>query len=223
MSYSRRKAPARANNVPGVAGSSPVQMAPDSQAAMVGIIPETGPRDAATNALVADLRVTLEPIGTDTGDYVAVTAGGRNAGRVVVAAAAIMIAVFVSFLFSHDPNIMPIAFRYMISRPRRSLAPVVRLVSGDAPESSSQSRCLRDAPRERFARRTAPNPSDPTSSSSEPQSGVQSSPPEPTGSEVVDGLGRQGLRDEVSLGQVTAEPAQEFQHVGVLNSFGHDP
>ncbi|GLY15714.1 membrane protein [Kineosporia sp. NBRC 101677] len=224
---------AAVEQVPGVAGVSPVQMAPDEQAAMVGIIPETGPRDSETNALVAELRSTLEPISAQTGDYAAVTgltavsidvndklngallpftivvvglsllllmiafrswtiplkatsgfllsvaaafgamvavfqwgwlagplgvpsegpvasfvpiiimavlfglamdyevflvsamrehyarhrdadaaivAGGRSAGRVVVAAAAIMIAVFVSFLFSHDPNIMPIAF-----------------------------------------------------------------------------------------------------------------
>jgi RND superfamily putative drug exporter len=40
----------------------------------------------------------------------AILAGSRNAGRVVVSAAAIMISVFVSFLFSHDPDIMPIAF-----------------------------------------------------------------------------------------------------------------
>ncbi|MET0425663.1 MAG: MMPL family transporter, partial [Actinoplanes sp.] len=42
--------------------------------------------------------------------YEAIRAGSRQAGRVVVAAAAIMITVFVSFLFSHDPNVMPIAF-----------------------------------------------------------------------------------------------------------------
>ncbi|MGW1003452.1 MMPL family transporter [Streptomyces sp. NPDC002520] len=40
----------------------------------------------------------------------AILAGARNASRVVTSAALIMVAVFVSFLLSHDANIMPIAF-----------------------------------------------------------------------------------------------------------------
>lgn len=219
--------------MPGVAKVSGPLVAPDGQAAVVRIVPRTGPRDPATSALVADLRAALGPIGTQTGTYVAVTgltavsidvadklngallpftvvvvglsllllliafrswtvplkatagfllsvgaafgamvavfqwgwlagplgvpqvgpvasfvpvivmavlfglamdyevflvsamrehharhgdaheairAGSRNAGRVVVAAAVIMVTVFASFLFSHDPNVMPIAF-----------------------------------------------------------------------------------------------------------------
>ncbi|MFB9465283.1 MMPL family transporter [Streptomyces cinereospinus] len=41
--------------------------------------------------------------------YASVIGGTRHAGRVVTAAALIMVAVFASFLFSHDPAIMPIA------------------------------------------------------------------------------------------------------------------
>ncbi|GAB6898832.1 MMPL family transporter [Kineosporia succinea] len=224
---------ATVEQVPGVAGVSPVQLAPDGQAALIGVVPRTGPREGATNTLVSNLRTTLEPISAAAGTYVAVTgltavsidvndklngallpftvvvvglsllllmiafrswtiplkatagfllsvgaafgamvavfqwgwlagplgvpsegpvasfvpiiimavlfglamdyevflvsamrehyarhgraqdailAGARHTGRVVVAAAAIMISVFVSFLFSYDPNIMPIAF-----------------------------------------------------------------------------------------------------------------
>ncbi|MEV7680055.1 MMPL family transporter [Streptomyces sp. NPDC088341] len=41
--------------------------------------------------------------------HASVIGGARHAGRVVTAAALIMVAVFASFLFSHDPAIMPIA------------------------------------------------------------------------------------------------------------------
>ncbi|MFJ4840168.1 MMPL family transporter [Streptomyces sp. NPDC088746] len=41
---------------------------------------------------------------------VAIVTGARNAARVVTSAALIMISVFISFLFSHDADIMPIAF-----------------------------------------------------------------------------------------------------------------
>ncbi|MFD4239357.1 MMPL family transporter [Streptomyces sp. NPDC058542] len=41
--------------------------------------------------------------------HTSVIGGARHAGRVVTAAALIMVAVFASFLFSHDPAIMPIA------------------------------------------------------------------------------------------------------------------
>ena len=218
--------------IPGVAEVNGPLLAPGGTAALIEIVPATGPRDADTNALVGELRAALEPIGSQTGDYVALTgltvvsldavdklndsllpftvvvvglslillliafrswtiplkatagfllsvgaafgamvavfqwgwlaetlgvplvgpvpsfapiivmavlfglamdyevflvsamrehyakhrdaqeairAGSRNAGRVVVAAAAIMIVVFASFLFSHDPNVMPIA------------------------------------------------------------------------------------------------------------------
>jgi RND superfamily putative drug exporter len=224
---------ATVGRIPGVARVTDVEMAEDKQAAMVGIIPTTGPRDSATSALVGKLRTAVAPIGQPGASYVAVTgltavsidvadkltaallpftlvvvglsvlllmiafrswtiplkatagfllsvgaafgatvavfqwgwlagplgvpsegpvasfvpiivmavlfglamdyevflvssmrehysrhrqpraailAGSRNAGRVVVSAAAIMISVFVSFLFSHDPDIMPIAF-----------------------------------------------------------------------------------------------------------------
>ena len=219
--------------IPGVAQVTGVRMAEDQRAAMVGVIPTTGPRDSATSALVGKLRTAVAPIGQSAGGSVAVTgltavsidvadklntallpftlvvvglsvlllmiafrswtiplkatagfllsvgaafgatvavfqwgwlagplgvpsegpvasfvpiivmavlfglamdyevflvssmrehysrhrrpraailAGSRSAGRVVVSAAAIMISVFVSFLFSHDPDIMPIAF-----------------------------------------------------------------------------------------------------------------
>ncbi|WP_033342988.1 MMPL family transporter [Catenuloplanes japonicus] len=221
-----------ASAMPGVAEVNGPLIAEDKQAALIQIVPATGPRDSATNALVGDLDTALIPIANRTGDYVALTgltvvgldavaqingtmlpftivvvglslllllvafrswtiplkatagfllsvgaafgamvavfqwgwlagplgvplvgpvpsfapiivmavlfglamdyevflvsamrehyarhrdaheairAGSRNAGRVVVAAAVIMITVFASFLFSHDPNVMPIA------------------------------------------------------------------------------------------------------------------
>lgn len=67
----------------------------------------------------------------------AIRAGGRNAGRVVVAAAAIMITVFFSFLFSHDPNVMPIAFALAFGvlvdafLVRLTLVPAVLKILGD--------------------------------------------------------------------------------------------
>ncbi|MBL7259915.1 MMPL family transporter [Paractinoplanes lichenicola] len=215
--------------MPGIAGVNGPILAQDKQAALVAIVPATGPRDSATIELVTDLRTALEPYGASVavtgltvvgldavdklngallpfgvvvvglsllllliafrswtvplkatagfllslgasfgamvavfqwgwlagllgvplvgpvpsfapiivmavlfglamdyevflvsamrehysrhGDaHEAIRAGSRNAGRVVVAAAVIMITVFVSFLFSHDPNVMPIAF-----------------------------------------------------------------------------------------------------------------
>ncbi len=42
--------------------------------------------------------------------HTAILDGARSASRVVIAAALIMIAVFVGFLFSHDPTVMAIAF-----------------------------------------------------------------------------------------------------------------
>lgn len=218
--------------VPGVATVTGVDVAADGGAALVGILPATGPRDGATSTLVADLRSAVRPL-AEAGEYVEVTGqtavsidvaeklngallpftivvvglsllllmiafrswtiplkatagfllsvgaafgamvavfqwgwgaellgvpsdgpvasfvpiivmavlfglamdyevflvssmrehysrtrqareaiweGSRSAGRVVVSAALIMVAVFVSFLFSHDPDIMPIAF-----------------------------------------------------------------------------------------------------------------
>ena len=244
----------------GVAAVNGPLIAEDKQAAVVQIVPTTGPREAATTALVADLRSVLEPISARTGDYVAVTgltvvsldsvdqlngalvpftvvvvglslllllvafrswtvplkatagfllsvgaafgamvavfqwgwaadllgvplvgpvpsfapiivmavlfglamdyevflvsamrehyarhknateairAGARNSGRVVVAAAVIMIIVFASFLFSHDPNVMPIAaalaFGVLIDAfvIRLTLVPAVLKLLGD--------------------------------------------------------------------------------------------
>ncbi|MFD0746752.1 MMPL family transporter [Phytohabitans flavus] len=60
-------------SMPGVAEVNGPLIAPDQRAAFVEVVPTTGPRDGATNALVADLRAALEPIGTQTGNYVAVT------------------------------------------------------------------------------------------------------------------------------------------------------
>ena len=244
----------------GIADVNGPLIATDQQAAVVQIVPTTGPRDGATSTLVAELRTALVPIGTSTGDYVAVTgltvvsldavdqlngallpftvvvvglsllllliafrswtvplkatagfllsvgaafgamvavfqwgwaadflgvplvgpvpsfapiivmavlfglamdyevflvsamrehysrhrdateairAGSRNSGRVVVAAAVIMIIVFTSFLFSHDPNVMPIAlalaFGVLIDAfvVRLTLVPAVLKLLGD--------------------------------------------------------------------------------------------
>jgi RND superfamily putative drug exporter len=246
--------------VPGVAAVNGPLVAADNQAAVVQVVPTTGPREAATGALVADLRAALEPISARSGDYVAVTgltvvsldavdqlngallpftvvvvglslllllvafrswtvplkatagfllsvgaafgamvavfqwgwaadllgvplvgpvpsfapiivmavlfglamdyevflvsamrehyarhrdateairAGARNSGRVVVAAAVIMVVVFASFLFSHDPNVMPIAlalaFGVLIDAfaVRLTLVPAVLKLLGD--------------------------------------------------------------------------------------------
>ncbi|MDR7275241.1 MMPL family transporter [Catenuloplanes atrovinosus] len=67
----------------------------------------------------------------------AIRAGGRDSGRVVVAAAVIMIIVFASFLFSHDPNVMPIAlalaFGVLVDAfvVRLTLVPAVLKLLGD--------------------------------------------------------------------------------------------
>ncbi|MFJ2951966.1 MMPL family transporter [Streptomyces sp. NPDC087226] len=67
----------------------------------------------------------------------AVVAGARNAARVVTAAALIMISVFVSFLFSHDADIMPIAFALAFGvlvdafLVRMTLVPAVMALLGD--------------------------------------------------------------------------------------------
>ncbi len=57
--------------------------------------------------LVSSMRENHDATGNN---HDAIVAGARNAARVVTAAALIMIAVFVSFLFSKAPNIMPVAF-----------------------------------------------------------------------------------------------------------------
>ncbi|BFO14335.1 hypothetical protein SHKM778_07230 [Streptomyces sp. KM77-8] len=67
----------------------------------------------------------------------AVVAGARDAARVVTAAALIMISVFVSFLFSHDADIMPIAFALAFGvlvdafLVRMTLVPAVMALLGD--------------------------------------------------------------------------------------------
>lgn len=67
----------------------------------------------------------------------AIIAGARNASRVVTAAALIMTSVFVSFLFSKDPAIMPIAFALAIGVAidaflvRMTLVPAVLTLLGD--------------------------------------------------------------------------------------------
>ena len=246
--------------MPGIAAVNGPLIAADNRAAVVQVVPTTGPREAATSALVAELRTALEPIRARSGDYVAVTgltvvsldavdqlnsallpftvvvvglslllllvafrswtvplkatagfllsvgaafgamvavfqwgwaadllgvplvgpvpsfapiivmavlfglamdyevflvsamrehyarhrdateairAGARNSGRVVVAAAVIMVIVFASFLFSHDPNVMPIAlalaFGVLIDAfvVRLTLVPAVLKLLGD--------------------------------------------------------------------------------------------
>ncbi|MFD6285722.1 MMPL family transporter [Streptomyces sp. NPDC060205] len=67
----------------------------------------------------------------------AVVTGARNAARVVTSAALIMIAVFVGFLFSHDADIMPIAFALAFGvmvdafLVRMTLVPAVLALLGD--------------------------------------------------------------------------------------------
>ena len=67
----------------------------------------------------------------------AVLDGSRHAARVVTAAALIMISVFGSFMFSHDPNVMPIAFALGVGvlvdafLVRMTLVPAVLTLLGD--------------------------------------------------------------------------------------------
>ncbi|AZM64793.1 MMPL family transporter [Streptomyces sp. WAC 01420] len=67
----------------------------------------------------------------------AIVNGARNAARVVTSAALIMISVFISFLFSHDPDIMPIAFALAFGvlvdafLVRMTLVPAVLALLGD--------------------------------------------------------------------------------------------
>ncbi|MGA5507004.1 MMPL family transporter [Streptomyces umbrinus] len=67
----------------------------------------------------------------------AILTGARNAARVVTSAALIMISVFVSFLFSHDADIMPIAFALAFGvmvdafLVRMTLVPAVLALLGD--------------------------------------------------------------------------------------------
>ncbi|MFE7029688.1 MMPL family transporter [Streptomyces sp. NPDC057621] len=67
----------------------------------------------------------------------AVLTGARNAARVVTSAALIMISVFVGFLFSHDADIMPIAFALAFGvlvdafLVRMTLVPAVLALLGD--------------------------------------------------------------------------------------------
>jgi RND superfamily putative drug exporter len=67
----------------------------------------------------------------------AILDGARTASRVVTSAALIMIAVFVSFLFGKDPDIMPIAFALAFGVlvdafvVRMTLVPAVLALLGD--------------------------------------------------------------------------------------------
>ncbi|NNN29135.1 MMPL family transporter [Streptomyces sp. S3(2020)] len=69
--------------------------------------------------------------------HAAIINGARNAARVVTSAALIMISVFVSFLFSHDIDIMPIAFALAFGvlvdalLVRMTLVPAVLALLGD--------------------------------------------------------------------------------------------
>ncbi|WP_307129670.1 MMPL family transporter [Streptomyces aurantiacus] len=69
--------------------------------------------------------------------HAAILTGARNAARVVTSAALIMISVFVSFLFSHDADIMPIAFALAFGvmvdafLVRMTLVPAVLALLGD--------------------------------------------------------------------------------------------
>ncbi|MFG3289159.1 MMPL family transporter [Streptomyces sp. NPDC048179] len=67
----------------------------------------------------------------------AIVSGARRSSRVVTSAALIMISVFTGFLFSHDPNIMPIAFTLALGvlidafLVRMTLVPAVMALLGD--------------------------------------------------------------------------------------------
>ncbi|MDH6514217.1 RND superfamily putative drug exporter [Streptomyces sp. SAI-135] len=67
----------------------------------------------------------------------AILNGARNSARVVTSAALIMISVFVSFLFSHDADIMPIAFALAFGvmvdafLVRMTLVPAILALLGD--------------------------------------------------------------------------------------------
>ena len=67
----------------------------------------------------------------------AIITGARNAARVVTSAALIMVSVFISFLFSHDADIMPIAFALAFGVlidafvVRMTLVPAVLALLGD--------------------------------------------------------------------------------------------
>ncbi|MHC3474759.1 MMPL family transporter [Streptomyces sp. 7R007] len=69
--------------------------------------------------------------------HAAILNGANNAARVVTSAALIMISVFVSFLFSRDPDIMPIAFALAFGvlidafLVRMTLVPAVLALLGD--------------------------------------------------------------------------------------------
>ncbi|MFF3484151.1 MMPL family transporter [Streptomyces sp. NPDC002701] len=69
--------------------------------------------------------------------HAAILTGARNAARVVTSAALIMISVFISFLFSHDADIMPIAFALAFGvmvdafLVRMTLVPAVLALLGD--------------------------------------------------------------------------------------------
>ncbi|MFD7982061.1 MMPL family transporter [Kitasatospora indigofera] len=68
--------------------------------------------------------------------HLAVVGGARQAARVVTAAALIMVAVFASFLFTHDPAIMPIALALAVGvlldafAVRMTLVPAVMALLG---------------------------------------------------------------------------------------------
>lgn len=67
----------------------------------------------------------------------AILVGARNASRVVIAAALIMIAVFLTFLLGKDPDVMPIAFGLAFGvlvdafAVRMTLVPAVLALLGD--------------------------------------------------------------------------------------------
>ncbi|MGW6769477.1 MMPL family transporter [Streptomyces sp. NPDC055037] len=67
----------------------------------------------------------------------AITGGAQHASRVITAAALIMVAVFASFLFTHDATIMPIALALAVGVlidafvVRMTLVPAVLALLGD--------------------------------------------------------------------------------------------
>ena len=59
--------------LPGVADVSPVQLAEDGEAALLQVVPTTGPRDPQTTELVETLNATVDPLAAETGADIAVT------------------------------------------------------------------------------------------------------------------------------------------------------
>jgi RND superfamily putative drug exporter len=70
---------ARLQTEPGVASVSPPQANPDGTAAIISVVPTTGPQDAKTSSLIRELRGTVVPSTIAPGSGVDVFVGGQTA------------------------------------------------------------------------------------------------------------------------------------------------